>query len=94
MVRTTLYTKEEFFSEWDSAAQEFKKNPNNVLTKGMIESVLISNDLPQEFINICFSPMIEYWEGKKMEEIDEEIIEEYAQEIFVRACDQGIAISE
>ncbi|CAI2386291.1 unnamed protein product [Moneuplotes crassus] len=94
MVHSNKYTKDEFFTEWNLIAQEFHKNPDNILTKAMIESVLITHNLPPAFIQAHFLPMMDYCDGKKISEIDEDVIEEYAQEIFQRACDQGIATTE
>ncbi|CAI2386576.1 unnamed protein product [Moneuplotes crassus] len=94
MVQSGPYTKDSFFTEWYLATEELQQVPENILTRSTIESILVANELPMEFINTHFNPLIEYCEGKKITEVDENVVEQYAQEIFSRACAQGIAISE
>ena len=85
------FTKEEFFGKWHSVAKKFEEAPAEKIDEAQIRQALKDNNVPHDFIEAHFKDMIGYCHGRTPEELDHEKIEQYAQEVYEKAKECGLA---
>jgi hypothetical protein len=67
-------TEEAFSEKWQEVLNYFNEDINQVVTRDKIVEICNANNIPDDFIETHFKGMIDYCDGKKVEDLELEEI--------------------